>query len=181
MDQAPHPTWQPQPSRFDREGWLFASRATDAEKHRQASWQEWLMKRDGLTFSAAEEVFISELATINDGTLQLGAHSFVGSETQIGQDLVMGSHCSINAGAVVRGKISMGDDVRIATGAQILAFNHGFADLDKPIRCQPTESRGITIGNDVWVGANAVILDGLDIGDHAIIAAGAIVTKSVPA
>ena len=49
------------------------------------------------------------------------------------------------------------------------------------MREQPVTSRGIVLGADVWVGANAGITDGVTVGDHAVIAMGAVVTKDVPA
>jgi acetyltransferase-like isoleucine patch superfamily enzyme len=50
---------------------------------------------------------------------------------------------------------------------------------DRLIREQPVCSRGITIGKDVWIGARAGITDGVTIGDHAVVAMGAVVTRDV--
>jgi carbonic anhydrase/acetyltransferase-like protein (isoleucine patch superfamily) len=91
----------------------------------------------------------------------------------------MSSHVSVNTGCVVRGKISIGDGVRIATGSQILGFNHGFSDVDTHIYQQPHTRQGIVIEDDVWIGANAVVVDGVTIGADSIIAAGAVVTRDV--
>jgi acetyltransferase-like isoleucine patch superfamily enzyme len=172
--------WIPEASRFDREGWSFSRGAEPEERDRQFRWQEYLASREGLDFKAGESVFISEQATINRGNLRMGNHSYVGSEAQVGGNVVLGSFVSINAGSVVRGEVTLGDDVRIATGAQILGFNHDFDDLEKPVRQQGVTRKGIVLGDDVWVGANSVILDGVKIGSHSIIGAGAVVTKSVP-
>lgn len=62
----------------------------------------------------------------------------------------------------------------------IYGFNHGIDSLDIPIRAQAHTSKGVEIGSDVWIGTHAVILDGCNIGDHSVIAAGAVVTKSFP-
>jgi hypothetical protein len=75
----------------------------------------------------------------------------------------------------------MGDGVRIASHASIYGFNHGYADVTLPVYRQPLTTVGVTIGDDVWIGAGAVIVDGVRIGSHSIVAAGAVVTKDVPA
>ena len=53
-------------------------------------------------------------------------------------------------------------------------------DRDKPIRLQGATRKGIEIGNDCWIGSKVTILDGVKIGNHAIVAAGAVVNKNVP-
>jgi acetyltransferase-like isoleucine patch superfamily enzyme len=52
---------------------------------------------------------------------------------------------------------------------------------ERPLREQPVTSRGIRVGTDVWIGANAGVTDGVTIGDHAVVGMGAIVTRDVPA
>ncbi len=69
---------------------------------------------------------------------------------------------------------------RIATGAVLYAFDHGL-DPAREVREQPVTSKGIRIGRDVWIGANAGVTDGVRIGDHAVVAMGAVVTRDVPA
>ncbi|GAA2655161.1 hypothetical protein Adu01nite_90920 [Paractinoplanes durhamensis] len=82
---------------------------------------------------------------------------------------------------MVRGKIRLGDAVRIGAHTSILGFNHGWTDPDTEVFRQPMSYRGITVGNDVWIGSHVVILDGVTVGDRAVLAAGAVVTKDVPA
>ena len=82
---------------------------------------------------------------------------------------------------MVRGEIVLGDAVRIGAHTSLLAFNHTMTDPDVEVFRQPISSRGITVGNDVWIGSHVVILDGVTVGDKAVIAAGAVVTKNVPA
>jgi acetyltransferase-like isoleucine patch superfamily enzyme len=61
----------------------------------------------------------------------------------------------------------------------MFSSNHR-TDLGIPMNLQPWEERDILVGNDVWIGANAVILAGVAVGDRAIVAAGAVVTRDVP-
>jgi acetyltransferase-like isoleucine patch superfamily enzyme len=62
----------------------------------------------------------------------------------------------------------------------VYGFNHGFSRVDRPIYTQVSTVTGIKIGDDVWIGTNAVVLDGCQIGSHSVVAAGAVVTKSFP-
>lgn len=78
------------------------------------------------------------------------------------------------------GHVMIGDDVIIGPGVVIRASNHHFADIGQPIRQQGHVAQTIRIGSDVWIGANAVILPGVNIGNHAIVAAGAVVSHDVP-
>lgn len=93
-----------------------------------------------------------------------------------------GRGVSFNPGASVdggRGGVRFGDDVRIASGAKLYAFEHGL-DPEQRITSQRTRSSGIRIGSDVWIGANACVTDGVTVADHAVIGAGAVVTRDVP-
>jgi virginiamycin A acetyltransferase len=100
-------------------------------------------------------------------------------------DILIGEHCYINPGCVLYSGngISFGDYVLLAPGVKVTPANHAFDSRDLPIRCQGFMSSkgGVVVEDDVWVGANAVLLDGTRIGRGAIIAAGAVVTGSVPA
>jgi acetyltransferase-like isoleucine patch superfamily enzyme len=93
----------------------------------------------------------------------------------------LGHNCSLHHFTVLygHGGLTIGDNVRIATQCVIVAQQHRFDDLDKPICQQGCEGKGIHIGDDVWIGAHCTILDGVRIGNGAIIAAGAVVTKDV--
>jgi acetyltransferase-like isoleucine patch superfamily enzyme len=92
----------------------------------------------------------------------------------------MGDHCSVNPGTILygHGGLKIGDGVRIAANTIIIPANHVFTDPDAPIRLQGETKVGITIGNDVWIGASVTVLDGVNIGDGCVIGAGAVVTKS---
>ena len=78
--------------------------------------------------------------------------------------------------------VELGESVLIAGNVYISAGNYHFGDTSKPVMDQGAWSKGpILIGDHVWIGTGAVILDGVTVGKGAIIGAGAVVTKDVPA
>jgi acetyltransferase-like isoleucine patch superfamily enzyme len=92
----------------------------------------------------------------------------------------LGDNFSLNPYSIIygHGGVTIGNDVRIAAHVAIVAFNHGFESRDLPIKRQPNTMKGITIGNDVWIGAGAKILDGAQIADGCIIGANAVLSGS---
>lgn len=88
----------------------------------------------------------------------------------------VGHHCLLDA----KGGITIGKDVQIAFHTFMLTGNHKFNQIDIPIYDQQMEYAPITIGNDVWIGCRCIILPGVTIGDHAIVAAHAVISKDVP-
>lgn len=94
-------------------------------------------------------------------------------------DLIIGPNCIINSGCVLYtgNGIVMGQGVAIAANCTLAPVNHAYADASRPIRDQgflPSRG-GIIIGNDVWIGANCVVLDGATIGEGAVVAAASLV------
>jgi carbonic anhydrase/acetyltransferase-like protein (isoleucine patch superfamily) len=114
--------------------------------------------------------------------IRVGAGASVASHAFVHGPVELGAHASVNPYAILdggRAGIRVGAGTRIAARASLYAFDHGIAP-EREVRSQPVRSQGITIGCDVWVCAHAVITDGMRIGDHAVVAAGAVVTCDVP-
>lgn len=78
------------------------------------------------------------------------------------------------------GGIEIGRDVIMGSYVSFHSENHNFLDTTKLIREQGTTSKGIRIGNNVWVGAKVTFLDGCEVGNHCVVAAGAVVNGSFP-
>lgn len=129
----------------------------------------------------SDNSYIATDANIFTSKFNLHEGSWIASGVIIRGDVFIASHCSVNANACIVGKVELGTGCRIASLASIYGFNHGHSRTDIYIKDQPATSEGVVLGEDVWVGANAVILDGVNIGSHSIVAAGAVVTKSFPA
>lgn len=116
----------------------------------------------------------------------LGRNSIVectGVVTELGEGLRIEDNVGIspNAFIAVRGDVFIGSDTIIGPGFSLLAENHNFEATDIPVRLQGATRKGIHIGRNVWIGANVTVLDGITVGDNAILAAGCVVTKDVPA
>lgn len=76
--------------------------------------------------------------------------------------------------------ITLGNGVRLGPGVVITANGRQFRDRSRPIAEQGYNDRGVTIGDDVLIGANAVILDGCTIGNGVVVGAGSVVTSNIP-
>lgn len=104
--------------------------------------------------------------------------SGAGGSLKIGQDTHIQARCHFSA---YKSSIQIGNNVQIAPNCSFYPYQHGFA-LGELICRQPLQSKGgIVVEDDVWLGVGVTILDGVRIGKGAIIGAGAVVTKDVPA
>jgi acetyltransferase-like isoleucine patch superfamily enzyme len=114
-------------------------------------------------------------------TIQLGEDSqiqpFAYLQTD-GAKIKIGKNCSVNAYAVLYGGLSIGNFVRIAAHTVIIPSNHNFDRTDIPICKQGTSSQGITIDDDVWIGAGVKILDGVHVATGCVIGAGSVLNAS---
>ena len=159
------------------------------DRHRDwaRAWQEEVQERLRTleTIEIGEGCFIAPVARLfgEPGRgLLLGPGCAIAAEVFMHGPITLGEGVSVNARASLDGGakgIRIGDGTRIASGAALYAFDHGL-DPARPVRDQPVTSRGIDIGPDVWIGANAGVTDGVVIGAHAVVAMGAVVTRDVP-
>lgn len=100
-----------------------------------------------------------------------------------GKGLVMGNNSAVgdfcHFGAP--GGITIGNDVIMGSFVSFHSENHNFQDSSKLIREQGVNSKGIILGNNIWVGAKVTFLDGCEVGDNSVVAAGAVVNGIFPA
>lgn len=99
--------------------------------------------------------------------------------TDCGKNLTIGKRVFFNSGCKVQdqGGITIGDGALIGHNVVLATINHSFA----PEHRADNLLAPIHIGKNVWIGANAVVLPGVSVGDNSVIAAGAVVSKNVPA
>jgi len=102
--------------------------------------------------------------------------SKVGAGFTIGDHSGCGEYCFFGAA----GGITIGKHVIMGQYVSMHAQNHSYDDINTLIQHQPTTEQGIIIGDDCWIGAKATILDGTQIGNHCVVAAGAVVKGTFP-
>jgi acetyltransferase-like isoleucine patch superfamily enzyme len=118
----------------------------------------------GARLTIGDRVSIGRFATlVCEGELEIGSDSYIGQGTVI----------------VAVERITIGRDALIATNITIRDQDHG-TNPAAPYRSQPLRTEPIEIGENVWLGANAVVLKGVRIGDGAVVGAGAVVRSEVP-
>lgn len=117
--------------------------------------------------------------------IDIGDNVFVGRNTiifcqngdvEIGDNANIGSNCQIFSA----NKVVIGKDVLIAAYTYLVGGGHIYDDPEIPVIQQGRTAKGVTIGDNVWLGAGVNVLDGVTIGEGAIIAAGAVVTEDIP-
>jgi acetyltransferase-like isoleucine patch superfamily enzyme len=99
--------------------------------------------------------------------------------TDCGKNITIGKHVFINSGCRFQdqGGITIGDGALIGHNVVLATLNHDFA----PEKRNTIHPAPIVIGKNVWIGTSATLVPGVTVGDNAVIAAGAVVTKDVPA
>jgi acetyltransferase-like isoleucine patch superfamily enzyme len=116
----------------------------------------------------SDGTFVRSYAMLNAGPPT--GHIHVGNQSSIGQATLIYGH----------GGVIIGDNVMIAGHCSIIASSHVAQDSSKPMRSQGFTAKGISIGDDVWLGTGSRILDGVSIGAGSIIGANAVVNRPIP-
>jgi acetyltransferase-like isoleucine patch superfamily enzyme len=125
---------------------------------------------------------IHPLASINNFTnVSIGKHSEINRNVNIWTtQIIIGDYVQINPGTSIYGKVIIGNYVMIGPNCMITGGSHQFKLTDVPMRFQQSTEKEIRIEDDVWIGANCVILEGVVVGKGSIIGAGSIVNKNIP-
>lgn len=146
--------------------WLYRSiyrlsslRRLDFVKRLRGRYYSGLLANAGTNLKIAQGVRIN-----NPPMVSVGDHCYLGDSVQL---YAWNEH------------ITIGNHVLIAAGVRMITRKHGFADVELPMSEQGYDNAPIVIGDDVWIGFQAVILSGVTIGQGSIVGAGAVVTKDV--
>ncbi|MBT8264215.1 MAG: acyltransferase [Muriicola sp.] len=99
---------------------------------------------------------------------------------EISPNATIGNRSELGTRCLIQANVHLGDDVIMGPDVKIYSRNHKFDRLDIPIGRQGKNYYQTFIGNDVWLGANVIVTAGCKVGNHAIIAAGAVVTEDIP-
>jgi len=165
--------------------WLYATlkpRNRVWAEEWQQEWQAYLMSME--TISIGRNCFIAPEAHLfaePGRAIVIGDNSYIAADCVIHGPITLGNHVSINHHVSLDGGtkgIKIGHNTRIAAYTSAYAFNHGMA-AEYLIKDQAVSSQGITIGEDVWIGAHSGIVDGVKIGTGAVVGMGSVVTKAV--
>jgi len=129
-----------------------------------------------ISFNWVNNVTIGKDSKVLDGViLGIGSGFNEHNTITIGDRAYIGHNVHINC----TNKVTIGHDVMIAAGSKLLDVGHNY-ELGMPMNIQPVVSKSITLEDDVWLAANVVVLPGITIGKGSIVAAGSVVTKSIP-
>ena len=128
----------------------------------------------------------STIRVCGGGSIRIGKNCEIHPYAMImtyGGDIVIGNNCSLNPFSIIygHGGTRIGNGVRIAAHTVIIPANHNVVTDGEPLHLSGVSAKGIDIDDHVWIGAGSRILDGVTIGQNAVIAAGGVVTKSVSA
>jgi len=170
--------------------WLHSSTVASAGRRCAISRGVQIRSPEAVRFG--DSVVIKNGAILNGRTHIAGAGIDFGDFTYVreyayidsyGGRITTDDYVAIGQFSVIDGEggVDIGKYTMIGSHVYIIGSNHRFDSLELPYKMQGNTAYGIDIAQNVWIGGGSIILDGVSIGRNSVIAAGSIVTKSVPA
>ena len=165
--------------------WLLGS------KGRNVTFGQGVVLRHPHKIHLGDDVVVDDLVvldakgTTNTG-IRVGQGVFLGRGTILSckdGDITLGDHVNIGFHSEIfsGSQVTVGRYGLFAAYTYLVGGGHEFARADVPVIAQERVSRGITLGENVWLGAGAKVMDGVTIGDRVVVGAGAVVTEDLPA
>ena len=142
-------------------------------------------------FSSFSGPIISLVSPHTEITMDYGAELRIGKKFKMrdgakirvrkGAICVIGNNSSINSNNMIacHERIEIGDDVQLSPNVQVYDHDHDFR-TEGGVKAGKFKTGAVKIGNNVWIGANTVILRGTEIGDNSVIGAGCVVKGIIP-
>lgn len=127
--------------------------------------------KSGISFGNGVGIGAFSRIVLSTSLNQLGEYIKIGNNVGIGEYAYLGG----------AGGLEIGNDCIVGQYFSCHPENHNYHDANVPYRFQGVLRKGIKIGNNCWIGSKVTILDGVTLGDNCVIAAGSVVTKSMPA
>ncbi len=146
--------------------------AIHLELARRRAFARWPLHGDALQMLREDRLRLGEHVLFEPGVWLTGAGT-----------IEIGTGTFLNLGVQVAAieRVTIGAHCMIANGSFISDADHNFDDPDRPVPYQGFHSKGpTTLGDNVWLGANAVVTSGVTIGERCVIGAGSVVTRDIP-
>lgn len=144
-----------------------------------------LNQSPSINIASSTTVALQATVSTGNGEINIDENCDIHSQCKLlpyGGHISIGSNSSVNPFTILygHGGLDIGEGVRIAAHNTIIPANHVYSDPEELIYKQGLTTEGITVEDDVWIGAGCCILDGVTIGEGAVIAAGSVVTDPIP-
>lgn len=118
---------------------------------------------------------------ISSKAAKCGTHLYVGGKSYVNQNTYIGDHVNFNGMSISgNGRVEIGDYFHSGTGCQIITSFHNYQGKAIPYD-ETYIDKAVRIGDCVWLGNNVIVLGGVEIGEGAIVQAGSVVCKDIPA
>ena len=127
-----------------------------------------------LFFPGIRRFLLSQSIAACGKDIRVKSGADISPNISVGDESELGTRCLIQSGVTIGNNVIMGPDVKI------YSKNHCYDSVDIPIQKQGEVARSTIVGNDVWIGANVIILPGRRIGNHSVLAAGSVIIHDVP-
>jgi acetyltransferase-like isoleucine patch superfamily enzyme len=159
-------------------GLIFCGRRVAVQHGYQFKAGKNLILEDGVQINALSEngIILGDNVTVAKYSIL----SCTGIISNKGKGILIGNNSAVGAQSFFGGQggIVIGNDVIMGPQVKIFSENHNFDKIDTAIRKQGESRKGVSIGQNCWIGAGAIIIDGVALGNGCVVAAGSVVTKS---
>ncbi|QLH66156.1 acyltransferase [Aeromonas veronii] len=132
----------------------------------------------------AHKICMRKFSYFGEGAdFRLGAYAIETGKISLGKNVIIrpGTMLFASPQSDLSIQISIEEDAMLGSGVHIYVSNHAFNDVSRPIIQQGHQDvKPVSIGKGAWIGANAIILPGVSIGENSVVGAGSVVTRSIP-